>query len=381
VRARTTREVAALICVALALLVPAAPAIADRYRDRQWHLRFLNVAEAHKYSQGDGVTVAVIDTGVDPHPDLRNNLLAGTDMVPGGTGDGRQDIVGHGTAMAGTIAAHGRGPNGILGIAPKAKILPVRDQIQRNSGTGTNLGRGIEWAVANGAKVINISQAADAAPRLLEALKAAARADVVVVAAAGNRPGDLFMPAPARLDGVVAVGATGPDGKRAPVSVTGERLAIVAPGVDIWSTGSGGRYFDGAAGTSPATAIVSGAAALVRSKYPELSAPEVVHRLTTTATDKGPKGRDPEYGYGVLNLVAALTADVPPLRPGSSPTHSTPPSAPSTRAAPSTPTAVGPDRGAVLALVTLALLLAAGSIAAVVMVRSRARGGTIDPNL
>jgi subtilisin family serine protease len=123
---------------------------------------------------------------------------------------------------------------------------------------------------------------------------------------------------PAAYDGVVAVGATDQDGNVASVTITGNAMVLSAPGTRIVSTDAVGGYRI-ADGTSDATAIVAGAAALVRSKYPNLSAKEVVHRLTATATDKGPPGRDPQYGYGIVNIVAALTSDVPPLIPSTAP--------------------------------------------------------------
>lgn len=117
---------------------------------------------------------------------------------------------------------------------------------------------------------------------------------------------------PASEPGVIAVGGVDRRGNHAAVSVTGPEIDVVAPAVDIYSTGINGGYRVGT-GTSDATAIVAGAAALIRSKYPDLPAQEVAHRLTATAIDKGLPGRDDEYGYGVIDLVAALTADVPPL--------------------------------------------------------------------
>jgi subtilisin family serine protease len=117
---------------------------------------------------------------------------------------------------------------------------------------------------------------------------------------------------PAAIPGVVAAAGVGRDGRHVDVSVTGPEVILAAPAVDIVSTGLDHGYRKGN-GTSDATAIIAGAAALVRSKFPDLSAVEVVHRLTATADDKGPPGRDDEYGYGVLNIVKALTADVPPL--------------------------------------------------------------------
>ncbi len=140
------------------------------------------------------------------------------------------------------------------------------------------------------------------------------------------------------MDGVVAVGASDAHGNRAAISITGKQLTLLAPGTDILSTGRNDIYRE-ATGTSGATAIVSGAVALIRSKYPDLSAKEVIHRLTATATDKGAPGRDDEYGYGVLNLLAALTADVPPLD------GDTPPSATATESQPATPDTALPPSG------------------------------------
>ncbi|MFG1650488.1 S8 family serine peptidase [Micromonospora sp. NPDC049275] len=303
--------------ILVATLLPAGslttPQDADLIRADQWHLRFLRASDAHLISQGSGVVVAVPDTGVDPHPDLRDNLLKGTDVISGGTGDGRQDRDSHGTSMAGLIACHGKNKDqGALGIAPKAKILPILDTPAGGNGDPDALAAGIEFAIANSADVISISAAAGASIRLQRALRAAEDADIVVVAAAGNWPPDTGVRFPATEEGVIAVGGVDRDGQHAAVSVTGPEIDVVAPAVDIYSTSYGGKYSKGT-GTSSATAIVAGAAALIRSKYPYLPAQEVAHRLTATAIDKGPPGRDDEYGYGVIDLVAALTADVPPL--------------------------------------------------------------------
>jgi subtilisin family serine protease len=146
----------------------------------------------------------------------------------------------------------------------------------------------------------------------------------VVVAAVGNAPEVSQVVYPAAYPGVVAVAGVDKDGNHAGFSVTGPEVVLSAPAVAMKSTGPGGQYRTGTGGTSDATAIVAGAAALVRAKFPSLSAVEVIHRLTATAIDKGPRGRDDQYGYGIVNLVGALTADVPPLRPSSSPTPSTP---------------------------------------------------------
>ncbi|MGA3537865.1 type VII secretion-associated serine protease mycosin [Micromonosporaceae bacterium DT194] len=305
------RALVAALMVAAAAVAPAEAAAAEGIRDRQWHLHSLDVAEAHQHSEGEGVIVAVIDSGVSPHPDLRGNLLRGVDIVHGGDGRGQRDQSGHGTAMAGIIAANGRN-GGALGIAPKAKVLPVFASPPADDGRSTDIGIGVEWAIANGARIINISSGGSSAPRLRLAIEDAIAKDIVVVAAAGNSPGPDYVDYPAAYPGVVAVSGVDRRGRHAKISVSGQEVAIAAPSDDIWTTSKGNDYETGD-GTSNSAAIVSGAAALIRSRYPDLTAEEVIHRLTATATDKGPPGHDPEYGHGIVNLVAALTADVPPL--------------------------------------------------------------------
>jgi type VII secretion-associated serine protease mycosin len=360
------RKPFALLCVAAIFAVPGTASF-DRIRNDQWHLRYLRITEAHKQSSGGEVTVAVVDTGVDPHPDLRDNLLPGTDLTTRAS-DGREDVDSHGTGIAGLIAAHGNGPSsGALGIAPHGSILPIRDRGPLGQGTSDNLARGIEWALQHDVDVINVSSGGGPSPRLRQAIDAAAQAGVVVVAAVGNRPSDLGVTFPAAYEGVLAVGATDREGDHADVSVTGKQVAISAPGVDIYSTSIDGKYSK-ATGTSASTAIVSGAVALVRSKYPDLSAREVVHRLTATATDKGPPGRDEQYGYGVLNLVAALTADVPALDPAAT-------GSPSTTAAAAPPDRPDGGNSARVWVAALAATLAVGVTTALIGVRRRRSAG------
>lgn len=305
------RTAVTLCCLTTAFIQYAASAHADGIRAEQWHLRALRVAEAHRITDGKGTVVAVVDTGVDPHPDLKANLLPGTEVIPGKKGNGQLDLHGHGTSMAGLIAAQGAADrNGALGIAPAAKILPVKFQNAFDPNSGGTIAAGVQWAAAHGADVINISAATAPSLALQRAVKAAATADAVVVAATGNVRQDVVAAYPAAMPGVLSVGASNRSGKHAEFSVPGPNVQICAPGVDMLSTRLSGKYFVGW-GTSESTAIVSGAAALVRAKYPNLSAQQVIHRLTATATDIGKPGRDDECGFGVLNVVKALTADVP----------------------------------------------------------------------
>ncbi|WP_436970441.1 S8 family serine peptidase [Micromonospora tulbaghiae] len=352
------RSVAALLAISLSpgLAISTSPPAVDgseRVRGDQWHLGFLRTAEAHEITQGEGIVVAVPDTGVDAHPDLEKNLLPGTDVITGGSGDGLRDTNSHGTGMAGLIAAHGRGgTHGALGVAPKSKILPIFDTPTNGLGQPEDLAASIEYAIAQHVDVISISAASSPTPRLQSAIKAALEANIVVVAAVGNLPSETSISYPASEQGVIAVGGVDRQGNKAEFSVEGTDVDLLAPAVDIYTTSLAGRYRR-SSGTSDATAIVAGAAALIRSKYPDLPAQEVAHRLTATAVDKGPPGRDDQYGYGVIDLVAALTADVPPL--GFESSNVTPPA--SAEAAPEK----GGDKAATArGLATLGVLVAAG---------------------
>jgi len=214
------------------LVCPASAAWADSTRDRQWPLAFLKVAEAQRYSQGAGVIVAVIDSGVDAsHPDLAGSVLSGIDAQPGASGNGWTDTDGHGTGMAGLIVAHGHGPGGslgVVGIAPQAKILPVKD----GASAGTAVADGIAWATNHGAKVISISEgSADDDPRERAAVEQAIARDIVVVAGAGNLPGQ-GVDYPAAYPGVVAVAGVDQHGNHAEVSLTGPQVVLSAPAVN-----------------------------------------------------------------------------------------------------------------------------------------------------
>jgi type VII secretion-associated serine protease mycosin len=291
-------------------------------------------------------------------------------VVSGSPADGRSDEKGHGTAMAGLIAAHGRNrTDGVLGIAPTAKVLPVKETNATQNGTSTTVAAGIEWAARNGANVINVSSANGPSLAMKEAIQAAAAMDAVVVAGSGNKPDFLQLGYPAAMPGVLAVGSTDRTGKHAAFSIPGEQIQICAPGVDIASTRLKGRYSI-AWGTSSSTAIVSGAAALVRAKFPDLSAQEVIHRLTSTATDIGKPGRDDECGFGLLNIVAALTANVPPAAGSDSPTQ-TATTAPSTAEAAPTPEQTPASSNTPLIAGGIAVAVAAAGLLAFLLIRRR----------
>ncbi len=300
---------------AVALVIGAAPAaMADTVRDSQWYLKYLNIEAAHKITKGAGVTVAVIDTGVDgSHPDLTGNVLPGLDdaIKPASPANGWVDSDGHGTSMGGIIAGHGRGggSEGILGIAPEAKILPVRTKNKEGDLSQTGQ-KAFDVIRAGGAKVLNLSYGRDVSASMQYLLDQALDNDVSIVAAVGNLPDATEVKFPANHPGVIAVAGVDRNGNHSKISVTGPRVVLSAPSDDIISTRPNGGT-GVADGTSNATAIVSGAVALLRAKFPDLPQREIANRLIATAIDKGPPGRDDQYGYGVIDINAALTADIP----------------------------------------------------------------------
>ncbi|WP_369172729.1 type VII secretion-associated serine protease mycosin [Streptomyces sp. R28] len=269
-------------------------------------------------SQGAGVTVAVIDSGVDAsQPDLTGQVLPGKDFT--GQGNPHQDENGHGTGMASLIAGHGHGANsssGIMGLAPKVKILPVRVSATKDDKYINDWSAGVRYAVDQGASVINLSfNDASAYPgsKAAKAIAYAQEKDVVVVAGTGNDSGTVNYPA--ALPGVVAVSAVDKGLNFWSNSNTGKGVVLAAPGVDIPRadplSSSGYALADG---TSDATAYVSAIAALVRSKYPDLTAGQIINRLIKSASFLNNKGRtapDRELGYGIARPGTALRMDIP----------------------------------------------------------------------
>jgi type VII secretion-associated serine protease mycosin len=289
------------------------PLAGDAVRNEQQHLRTLNVAGAWTYSSGAGVTVAVIDSGVDAgHPDLQGQVLPGLDLVdPSGNGD--TDLVGHGTTVAALIA--GKDDNdGVIGIAPNAKILPVRVLDQDNRYDDAMIvAKGVRWAADHGAKVINLSLggSGSSAP-LAAALDYAFARDVVVVACTGNANAspstDVWYPA--REPGVVAVAGMERDGDVLwSGSITGKETVVTAPATQLVGARPGGYWR--VQGTSFAAPMVSATAALIRARWPTMPAGEVINRIIKTAKDRGAPGRDNVYGYGLVDPTGALTAQVP----------------------------------------------------------------------
>ncbi|MFC4067093.1 type VII secretion-associated serine protease mycosin [Actinoplanes subglobosus] len=293
----------------------------DTVRADQWQLSALNLTDAWNYSDGAGVTVAVLDSGVDAHhADLEGQVLPGVDLVAG-KGDGESDPVGHGTTVSAIIAGRNDDQAGVVGIAPKAKILPVRvlDEDNRYD-DALIVAKGLRWAVDNGAKVVNMSLGGSgSSPTLAAAIDYAFAKDVVVIACTGNATGTSTSKSsnygvwyPAREPGVIAVGGTDRDGESLwSGSIRGKETVVTAPATDLVGARPGPVGYWRVQGTSFAAPMVAATAALIRSRWPDMSAAEVVNRIIRTASDRGAPGRDPEFGFGLIDPVKALTADVP----------------------------------------------------------------------
>ncbi|MEV8143422.1 S8 family serine peptidase [Specibacter sp. NPDC078709] len=349
---RLRKTAAALMTLALAgslLMAGATVAQADDIRNRQYWLEQSGIVKAWEVSQGEGVKVAIIDSGVDTdHKDLKGAVVGGIDMSGAGNEKGSKGIGAepeHGTLVATMLAGRGHpaptatpstgapkasssakpketvgaGPDGVIGVAPKAELLSISVWLGTENPSGKNIDdqipAAVTWAVDQGAKVINMSlgSTSTAWPQSWDDAFAYAEAnDVVIVAAAGNRKsGSEQVGAPATIPGILAVGGLDKDGTASiDSSSQGISIGVSAPAEDLAGGLPGGGYASWS-GTSGAAPIVSGVAALIRSKYPEMSAAQVINRIISTAKPKGEGIPNAIYGYGILDAEAALTAEVP----------------------------------------------------------------------
>jgi Subtilase family len=328
----------ATLAISATLIASApSPARADSVRDaEQWVLGAINAPAAWQVSEGSGVTVAVIDSGVNGDvPDLKGSVRSGPDLTGVRTSPGDPNWGMHGTWMASLIAGHGHGGGivgisglGIVGVAPQSKILSVRvitDKLdpgyaayerQPLSRGQLELAEAIRYAVAHGAGVISMSLGYGA-PSLpvRAALQDAYDHNVVVVASSGNS-GDAAEAAgngsapysfPAVYPGVIGVSAVGPDGRPAAFSSDNLSVTVAAPGVNVPAEGRDSQYWL-VSGTSPACALTAGVVALIKSRYPRLGGAEVAEAITTSAWHRPPGGYDRQVGLGTVDAVAALAA-------------------------------------------------------------------------
>ncbi|MET7875878.1 type VII secretion-associated serine protease mycosin [Micromonospora profundi] len=281
-----------------------------------WPQQRYDPARLTPLTTGAGVTVAVVDSGVDRvHPQLAGRVRAGTDLLDPG-GDGGRDCAGHGTGVASIIAATPRSGIAFHGLAPGARILPVRVSEQqvvqgRESGrtvSADEFARAIRWAVDHDADVVNLSVVLYTDdPQVRAAVQYALDRDVVLVAAAGNlHDSGNPRPFPAAYDGVLGVGAIAVDGARAAFSQIGAYVDLVAPGSDVL-VAAPGQGHQRVEGTSYAVPFVAATAALLRSYRPELTAAQVAQRIVATADPAPGAGHGGGYGAGVLNPYRAVT--------------------------------------------------------------------------
>jgi type VII secretion-associated serine protease mycosin len=292
------------------------PRITNSLPDQPWPLRRLRPDLVWPLTRGQGVVVAVIDSGVSPnHPALAGQVRSGDDLVQGGT-HGWCDESGHGTIIAGIIAGKQTTSSGFYGIAPGAKILPVRVLRNQQRSFDPNdphrIATAIRWAVAQGADVINLSVVTPNTTDLAAAVTFALAHNVVVVAAAGNEGNTQLrdQPAyPAAYPGVLAVAGVDENGNHVDTSTPGGYVDVAAPGKQIAGpapNGNGyGEFAEG--GTSFAAAYVSGVAALARAYRPTESASEIVQRIERAAEHPA-GGWDADVGFGVVDPYWAVAS-------------------------------------------------------------------------
>lgn len=337
---RAAAVTSAGLAVAVTAAVPAAAggSFSDQctfpskqvYEGRPWALQRVNLDQLWSRSRGKGVRVAVIDTGVD----VKNRQLAhavdaksGKNFLPAEDDRGKKvegagtpattDTVGHGTKVAGIIAARPMKGTGFAGLAPEATVIPLKQNDAEGHGTARTLADAVRYAITAKADVINISQdtsnALAPAPALREAIDAALGAGIVVVASAGNdgMGGNVKKTYPASYDGVLAVAASDRNNERAAFSQSGDFVGVAAPGVDMISTvPQGGQCVDN--GTSFSAPYVAGVAALIKARHRDWSAREVVAQIEQTA-ERTIAGHDRLVGWGVVDPVRALTEDDRPV--------------------------------------------------------------------
>ncbi|MEV4106730.1 S8 family serine peptidase [Nonomuraea sp. NPDC049695] len=310
-----------------ALLVLSGPSAAPVRDQQQWVLDALNVEQAWTVTKGEGVTVAVVDSGVDGQiKELKGRVSAGPDMTSGAVS--RQMPPGrHGTAMAGLIAASGE-DDGLIGVAPKARILslpmltdddpevgvpPAQDEEQVME---SPLARALRYAANHGAKVVSMSIGSYGPLRSeREAVSYALGKGVVLVAAVGNdglteyarQNSTSYWSFPAGYPGVIGVAATDKQGKRAAFSSDNLSVLVAAPGVGVPVVKRKSGY-ELSEGTSSAAALVAGVAALIKAKYPDLPPEQVAQALASSARGRPAAGYDDQTGYGVVDAAAALNS-------------------------------------------------------------------------
>jgi membrane-anchored mycosin MYCP len=284
---------------------PGSPA--SEMTSEPWPQQMLNFTDVWPLTKGEHVKVAVVDSGVDDS----HRQLPRIDSFDE-TGTGSRDCTGHGTMVAGIIAAQNlqSDHNPFLGVAPRARVISVKVANQEQDNDPQMLAKGIRRAADLGAEIINVSVQTPDFPALQSAVRYAQSRGALIVAAAGNTQQDqkateekLY---PASYDGVISVGAVGRDGKVEDFTDTKSRVSVVAPGKAVISTWPGNTY-QSQDGTSFAAPYVAATAALVKSYFPHLTAEQIKHRIEATADG----GTSAGSGHGMINPLRAVTAVLP----------------------------------------------------------------------
>ena len=268
----------------------------------QWHLQMISSPLAWEESTGADIIVAIIDTGVNgAHPDLAGRVLAGRNIVSNNSDS--SDVMGHGTAVAGTVAAAGNNGIGIASVAYNARILPVRIS-NKSDGVAyhSDMAEGITWAADHGARVANLSYGVGGSATVQSAAKYMRNRGGLVFVSAGNASSD---PGWSNLPDLLVVSATGNADVLTSFSNYGDFVDIAAPGSNIYTTTKSGGYGNWY-GTSFSSPIAAGVAALIMSRRPELDPSQVFDIMAQTAVDRGDEGLDPEYGAGRVDAGQAL---------------------------------------------------------------------------
>ncbi|MEY5017381.1 MAG: hypothetical protein RL431_430 [Actinomycetota bacterium] len=319
-RSRRTRLITALAVAAATIIATPSVAMADVYRDAEWWIAEYGISKAWNTTRGEGITIAVLDTGIDgTHPDLRGAVVGGADMSGEGSPDGQEPLGlegEHGTMVASLVAGRPTGSTGVIGVAPAAKILSVSMSFELVDTVPSDqqIARGIRWSVDHGADIIVMSFTRNTLgwPKTWDdAFQYAADNDVLIVAATGNRAsGTTEVGAPGTIPGVLVVAGATRDGNISTYSsAQGATVAVAAASEGLVGSVPGGarRFWTGTSGAAP---IVAGIAALVMSAHPELDVPNVIHRIISTAHPVGENPPTVQAGYGIVNAHAAVNDTV-----------------------------------------------------------------------
>jgi thermitase len=284
-------------------IVPPNLVTNDPYLGSQWHVPKIGAGVAWDKAKGDGVTIAILDTGVDSaHPDLSSRIVPGWNIYDNNANTA--DVYGHGTKVAGSAAAAFNNGIGVAGVAGNAKIMPIRISSATGGATLSAMAQGITWAADHGARVANISYVSAESSSVRSAGDYMKSKGGLVTTSAGNYGTDAGI---AATTSVIPVSATDSNDAKASWSSYGAFVAMSAPGVGIYTTTNGGGYA-AVNGTSFASPVTAGVVALIMSANPKLTSSEVEKVLFSTAVDLGTAGRDPFFGHGRANAAAAVQA-------------------------------------------------------------------------